>query len=315
MSIESKWEELTVTVTNEEDNILRDLVFKFNNVKDNLTEEGIKEAEKEYIKVCKYLKSLEPKEYDAMDKLIKVQLIEMKDKLNKLNNNKKTRWEMFREEAINNDWKPILKVIEEIQEIDNTKKMSEEIYEKIENYMISLSFYIDKNLSPYDADWTYKEFAKKLRIFRNRLENSMKDDFGSWLKQLRKSKGYSLKDLERVTGVTASYIHRIEDGSRKTVSVQYIEKLALGLGVSSADLLNKMNLSDSRTENKEVLTGLAEMIILKPFTINGKKADKEQKQLLVDIYKKIITCKWTEDSKLSDTMDIANIIGEFKKTI
>ena len=74
---------------------------------------------------------------------------------------------------------------------------------------------IHEKLSAYDRDRAIKEFNKKIKLFNNRLSRVIEDDFGSWIKQLRKAKGYSLKDLENASGVTASYIHRIESGCKK----------------------------------------------------------------------------------------------------
>lgn len=315
MSIASRWEELTQKVTNEEGNVLKDLVEKFNYVKENLSVEGIKEAEAEYEKVSDYLKSLQPKEYDKMDKLIKVQIIEMKENLNKQQGIKQTKWEMFLEEVKENGWKPIEEVVDYLETFKEGEQIAEDTYEVVEDKIKSLRPYINKTLSPFDADWADKEFAKRIRIFKNRVEKTVEDGFGIWIRQLREAKGYSLKELERITGVTASYIHRIETGTRKTPSVQYLEKLALGLGVNPKDFLAKLNLLEGKTENKEVLTGFAETIVLHPFTINGKKATKDQKEMLVEIYKKIISSKWTEETKIMDTMDIANSIDKFKKTI
>jgi Predicted transcriptional regulators len=315
MSIASRWEELTQKVMNEEGNALRNLIVKFNEVKGNLTAEGIKEAEAEYSKVSDYLKSLQPKEYDKMDKLIKVQITEMKENLNKKLNIKQTKWELFLEEVNANNWKPIKEVVDYLETFKEGEQISQDIYEIVEEKIKSLRPYINKNLSPYDADWADKEFAKRIRIFKNRVEKTIEDGFGGWIRQLREAKGYSLKELERITGVTASYIHRIETGTRKTPSVQYLEKLALGLGVNPKDFLAKLNLLEGKTENKEVLTGFAETIVLHNFTINGKKVTKDQKEMLVEVYKKIISCKWTEETKIMDTMDIANSIDKFKKTI
>lgn len=315
MSIASKWEELTNEVTEQKEHKLRSLVFKFNEVKGNETEEGIEEAEKEYNEISDYLKSLQPKEYDSLDKLIKFQIVEMKENLSKRAGIKQTRWELYLKEVNKNGWKPIQETIDYLNAFKDSEEISSEDYEHIEDKIKSLQPYINKTLSPYDADWTKKEFAKRLRLFKNRIEKTIDEGIGSWIRQIRMAKGYSLKELERITGVTASYIHRIETGTRKTPSVEYLEKLAVGLGVNPRDFVQKLNLFEGKTENKEFLTGFAETIVLHTFTINGKKATKDQKDLLVNIYKEIISCKWTEDTKLTDTMNIANNIDKFKKTL
>lgn len=54
----------------------------------------------------------------------------------------------------------------------------------------------------------------------------MKNNLGNLLKGLRKGRDYSLKDVEALSGVTASYVYRIEKGERKSPTVFILKKLA-----------------------------------------------------------------------------------------
>lgn len=313
MSNASKWEELSENILNQEAHELKELITMIIKLKENATKENILELEQKYEDSIEYLKTLPAKDYVNIEKLLKTQIGTIKDNMNRQLVSKLTKWEMFVEEAKKNDWQPIIKVIDVIEEAEKGE-MTEEKIKLVEESINSIRKYID-NLSPYDSDSADKEFVKKLRIFRNKVSRVIEDDFGSWIRQLRKAKGYSLKDLESVTGVTASYIHRIESGSRKTPSIPIAEKLAIGLGLNSEEFLKKLHLFDGKTEKKEMLTGFAETIILHSFTINGKKVTKGQKELLIDIYKEIIGCPWSEESKINDTMSLGNKVDKFKKSL
>lgn len=53
----------------------------------------------------------------------------------------------------------------------------------------------------------------------------MKESIGAKLKQARKDKGYTLQYVAEYTGYSPSYIHRIEDNSRKGFSYMLYNKL------------------------------------------------------------------------------------------
>lgn len=53
----------------------------------------------------------------------------------------------------------------------------------------------------------------------------MKESIGAKLKQARKDKGYTLQYVAEYTGYSPSYIHRIENNSRKGFSYMLYNKL------------------------------------------------------------------------------------------
>ena len=57
------------------------------------------------------------------------------------------------------------------------------------------------------------------------------------LKNLRHEKGYGLKDLSEITGISVSYINEIEKG-KKYPKYEKIINLAKGLGVEYDDLVS-----------------------------------------------------------------------------
>ncbi|MGE4274073.1 MAG: helix-turn-helix domain-containing protein [Desulfitobacterium sp.] len=63
---------------------------------------------------------------------------------------------------------------------------------------------------------------------------------GEKLKKLRNDKGLTLRELSEITGVSISFISDIEN-NRRNPSVEYLQKLAHGLDVPTADLLLEAN--------------------------------------------------------------------------
>lgn len=61
--------------------------------------------------------------------------------------------------------------------------------------------------------------------------------FAEYLKNLRREKGLSLRELAERSGVSNAYISQIERGKRGVPSPDVLEKLAAGLGVSYAELM------------------------------------------------------------------------------
>lgn len=72
----------------------------------------------------------------------------------------------------------------------------------------------------------------------SKKDRSVSSDFGKYIKQLREAKGLMIKDIAARSGISESYIYRLENGERKVPSVVIIEKLAVALGVPASQLFN-----------------------------------------------------------------------------
>lgn len=123
----------------------------------------------------------------------------------------------------------------------------------------------------------------------------------------------SLKDLEHVSGVTSSYVHRIEKGLRKP-SVEKIEKLAEALDADFKELLDLLNIGfilDDKNEKKNE-TDLMKLIKSKQYKINGIQLSDEKQSLLNEILNEIINEKWTETNELKKGFDLVDKVKQFK---
>lgn len=228
-----------------------------------------------------------------------------------------TKWDMFLGD-INNlsnpNSEPLKNLVNLIDKEKAKDNISEEVVLDIENKMKSdevVSFI--NTLSSFDKDRIETEISKKIRLFRNKLNRVVPVDFGIWLKQLRVSKGLSLKGLEEKCGVTASYIHRLETGARKTPTIPVVEKLAEALGVNTREFLEKLNITEQYKSNK--VESLEALLALNSFTIQGKEATRSQKESIIKLIEDVIKSEWSADSKIGDSLMIMNDIESFKNTL
>lgn len=249
-----------------------------------------------------------------MEYLLRHKLLKLRKEVLKNGKGNVTKWDLFVSDI--NDKEGLEEIKELVNLIDEKKEdiVSQEELSYIEEMYAEILPTIHQKLSMYDRDRAIKEFNKRIRLFNNRLNRVIEDDFGAWIKQLRLSKGYSLKELESVSGVTASYIHRIESGSRKTPSVPIAERLALGLGVSPDEFLKKLNIATTGQSLKEDLP-LSQVLALNSFTINDVKVTTSQKNEIINLINLIINAKWDDKTKFGDSMQIVNAIDNLKKII
>lgn len=248
-------------------------------------------------------------EYFIKNKIQKIKQYAMKNKAEKV-----TKWDVFAYDM--HQIEGIEGIIELVDRVSAKKDdcVSEEELNEIESMYKKVLPLIHEKLSVFDRERAIREFNKKIKLFKNRLNRVIEDDFGSWIKQLRKAKGYSLKDLENASGVTASYIHRIETGSRKTPSIPVAESLATALGVSQDDFLRNLNILSSEPKKNDNFS-LSELLAINNFTINGKRVDTEQKNAIINLLNNILSAEWTAESKFAEGMNLIQDIDKIKASL
>ena len=228
---------------------------------------------------------------------------------------KKTRWEMFEEIAREKNWEPVIEIIDEMIDIESNKDraLTEETVKELEAKYHELLPYITTEIGMGYRGMIINELEKRFRFYTKRMERQVKGDFGTWLKSARKEKGYSLKKMEELSGVTASYIHRIEKGARKTPSIPITEKLAIALGVPPRDLLSMLGHDTDNTSNE--VPGLTELISLSNFTVDGKMVDQKEKDMIVHIINTMLNEEWDEKDIWTKGSDLLKNVSRLKRQL
>ena len=243
---------------------------------------------------------------------IKSKILKLKVKCN----SGSKKWDLFLNEI--SELENIDEVIEYLLKLDELKDeyLDKEVLDELENTYSRIILPIlhdTSRISKYYRDLCIKEVNKKLKVFHNRIERTINPEFGKKIKELREAKGMSLKDLEHVSGVTSSYVHRIEKGLRKP-SVEKIEKLADALDADFKELLDLLNIGfilDDKVEKKEDLD-LLKIIRNDKLIIGDKKLEKSKQQLLIEIINEIVNEEWTEKEELKRGFDLVDKVKQFK---
>ncbi|MFJ8528292.1 helix-turn-helix domain-containing protein [Bacillus sp. NPDC094106] len=74
-------------------------------------------------------------------------------------------------------------------------------------------------------------------------KQSLGNDLGKFLKMEREKKGLSLEKVGKAIEVSASYLHRLENGSRKNPSITILEKLCAFFTLDPQKVLEMAGLS------------------------------------------------------------------------
>ncbi len=93
---------------------------------------------------------------------------------------------------------------------------------------------------------------KRLKEYSNKI-------IGRQIKKYRLSKGYSIKKLSELTGISESYIHGLEHGGvseSSSVSMEKICKISNSLGVSLDDLAYT-NMEYAVTNNNSLINEIS----------------------------------------------------------
>ena len=129
------------------------------------------------------------------------------------------------------------------------------------------------------------------------------ESFGSYLKQVRKSRGLSLKQVETAAAVSNAYISQIETGRRRPPHPDILKKLAKVYDVPVRDLLIKAGYLDDDSERRvtaEQINSAFNHVTSDPrlsygTRLKGSKLGSDGKRLIIELYE-----KWTKERLLEE---------------
>ena len=159
-----------------------------------------------------------------------------------------------------------------------------------------------------------EEFDKVSKIYINRVERRVGNNFGALIKRLREGNGYTLNALAEITGMSASYINRMEHGERKAPSVPVITKLAEALNVSTEELLEVAGISSGSATPGSSAVDFYKLILSNEITFGEKVQSREQVEALLEIVKIVTECDWSEKTKYVDSIKIMEAVDGYKNS-
>lgn len=141
-------------------------------------------------------------------------------------------------------------------------------------------------------------------------EREINKHFGGMVKYLRTKKGMSLYDLSDKTGVSPSYINRLEKMNRKCPRYPIIEKLALALEVPATELL------EVATNNNYDRKKLSTLILNDEYELDdGSMLEVGDKYKLLELINTIWQLSWEKETIIEDMYKVMQKVEEFKEGI
>jgi transcriptional regulator with XRE-family HTH domain len=142
-------------------------------------------------------------------------------------------------------------------------------------------------------------------------QRAVNQNFGAMVKYLRSKRNLSLREMREKTGISESYINRIENGSRECPSYPIIERLASALSVEPSDLLEV----SSNKKNSSVVP-LEKLLFSSEFTVDGVKTFSSDAvdllMILIDVVNDVI---WEKETLISDIHAICGAVDDLKQEL
>lgn len=137
-------------------------------------------------------------------------------------------------------------------------------------------------------------------------------DFGSYVRELRNNKNMSLKEVAEETGISASYLNRLETGVRQAPSFPILEKIAQCFGVDTLQLCQvAMNNKSGDFDEQAFET----VIYNNNFMVGDLEADTQLKESIVSLIKCVLGLQWDTHNKYAEIPLVLAEVDKFKKAL
>ncbi|NOU53740.1 helix-turn-helix domain-containing protein [Brevibacillus borstelensis] len=147
-------------------------------------------------------------------------------------------------------------------------------------------------------------------------EGEGQGDFAMLLKHYRKLRNFTLKDLEDASGVSQSYIHRLESGKRTSPTLEKLLQLSKALRIPDSVLIStiiKTSAEDANEERKATM--LSDVLIQNQYYVGERVINLEAKQLLIQLVEYIADAEWSSRSKVREMYELSELIDQLKEAI
>ena len=135
-------------------------------------------------------------------------------------------------------------------------------------------------------------------------------EFGKLVKRLRERKGWSYHQLAAKTGISASYLLRLESGDRRSPSLKVAFDLAhfLGMGIQQLKDCVDATFKEPKDVKFEEL-----LLYCNNLTFNGKEVDSDLKERMLDLIELIVTSNGESKFELEDQILVMHAAEALKE--
>lgn len=139
---------------------------------------------------------------------------------------------------------------------------------------------------------------KKVKVFD--------EAFADKLKRLRKGRGLTLQRLGDMTGVSPSYISRLERNEKQSPSFPILVELARALKV------DVLTLAEGLVDQEGEVIDLYSLMFKSRVRAAGKILTEEEKEQVIHLIERIVEFDWNEQTIWRELCEVGNLICAFK---
>ncbi len=166
-------------------------------------------------------------------------------------------------------------------------------------------------LTEQEMDTINKQYILAVKKNNNSNNADLDNDYlkiANILKSKRSELNLSLKDLERISGISASYINRLENNYRNKPSLETIKKLSLALNLDISKLPGILPETIANPNKNNII----ELIKRETIAYNGITLSIPLKNKICTLIDYILKCDWNNDSKIEDIKTLIDSVDSIK---
>lgn len=198
--------------------------------------------------------------------------------------------------------------------IANKLEEKEELKEEDVLYMTEMIGEIEKK--GYDKS-IINTLEKKQRIYEKRRERKVSKEFGAFIRYLREKQGITLAEMSKKTGISSSYINRLELAQRNSPSIIIVEKIAKALNTPFIEIAEKSGIDLGLEDEKTEILSVSSLIDQNEVSLHnmGPAIDDDLKKELINIVDYIINAPISKDNQesINQLMDLVTSFKEKTK--
>lgn len=132
------------------------------------------------------------------------------------------------------------------------------------------------------------------------------ETFGEKLKGLRKARGMSLHQVSVESGVSPSYISRLERNEKQSPSFPILVELARALKV------DVLTLAEGLVEQEDEVVDLYSLMFKSPLRVADKILTEEETRQVIHLIERIAEFDWNEQTMWRELCEVGSLISAFK---
>jgi transcriptional regulator with XRE-family HTH domain len=146
---------------------------------------------------------------------------------------------------------------------------------------------------------------------KEKTERSIDPKFSQVIRHRREEMKLSLSELSELTGISSSYLNRLEKGERKAPSFPIMQMIAKAMGMDISEVLNLA----SSSENEEIVPEIRELLLRSDFRVGDTFVTTEVKELLLKLVESIVSAEWEDEIKFIEGAVILQTVDRLKALV